>query len=286
MNVAIASGKGGTGKTTVAVHLALALVRRGEHARYLDCDVEEPNGHIFLKPRIMSSEAVNLLIPHVDETACVACSRCGEVCEFHAIVSFRTTPLVFPELCHGCGGCARVCPAGAIVEVPSSIGVVDVGHGHGIDFVRGTLNVGHPMSPPVIRAVKQHATRDAINVIDCPPGTSCPVVTAVRGCDYVILVTEPTPFGHHDLLIAIETVRELGCPFGVVINRCDIGDDRVLRTCCEQGIDVLLEIPENRRIAEATSRGELAGEVIADLAQSFDVLAERVSSFCGLEGAG
>jgi len=283
MNVAIASGKGGTGKTTVAVHLALALARRGVRARYLDCDVEEPNGHIFLKPQIVSSEAVSLLVPSVDEAACTACGRCGEVCEFHAIVSFRTAPLVFPELCHGCGGCARACPTGAIVETASRIGVVEVGHGSGIDVVQGTLDVGRPTSPPVIRAVKRHVSDDAVNVLDCPPGTSCPVVTAVRGSDYVVLVTEPTPFGHHDLLIAIETVRELGCPFGVVVNRSDIGDDRALRTCRDEKIEVLLEIPEDRRIAEAYSRGELAGAEIPELARSFDAFAERLLSLGGLE---
>lgn len=251
--IAIASGKGGTGKTTLAV--ALALSAPGP-VQLLDCDVEEPNCHIFLRSHVARRESVGIPVPFVDEAKCTGCGECGAFCQWHAIVSLKTKPLVFPELCHGCGGCARVCPAGAIEEVEREIGVVEVGSRGGVRFVQGRLGVGHPMSPPLIRAVKGRALRDRTTVIDCPPGTSCPVITAVRGSDYVLLVTEPTPFGLHDLTLAVETVRRLGLPFGVIVNRASAGDDGVDRYCAAEGIGVLLRIPDERRIAEAYSRGE------------------------------
>ena len=251
--IAVASGKGGTGKTTVAVALALSAPRP---VALLDCDVEEPNCHIFLKPHIRRRESVGIPVPVVDEAKCTACGECGRICQYSAIVSLKTRPLVFPELCHGCGGCAKVCPTGAIREVEQEIGVVEVGAQDGVAFAQGRLNVGHPMSPPLIRAVKRHALGDGTTIIDCPPGTSCPVIAAVRRSDFVLLVTEPTPFGLHDLRLAVETVRELDLPFGVIINRADAGDDRVDRFCAAEGIPILLRIPDDRCIAEAYSRGE------------------------------
>lgn len=259
MKIAIASGKGGTGKTTVAV--ALALSAPGP-VRLLDCDVEEPNCHIFLKPEIQRSESVGILVPSVDEAKCNSCGECGKICQYHAIVSLKTKPLVFPELCHGCGGCAKVCPTGAIKEVEREIGVVEEGTRNGVAFVQGRLNIGHPMSPPLIRAVKRRATDDCLNIIDCPPGTSCPVIAAVKDSDFVLLVTEPTPFGLHDLKLAVETVRELRLPFGVIINRSTIGDKRVAKYCYDQGIRILMYISEDRRIAEAYSRGEVITEAL------------------------
>jgi MinD superfamily P-loop ATPase len=184
------------------------------------------------------------------------------MCQYHAIVCLETEPLVFSELCHGCGGCAKVCPTGAITEVPCEIGTVRTGAHNGIDFIQGQLKVGQPMSPPVIRAVKKHAADDSLNIIDCPPGTACPVVTAVKDSDLVILVTEPTPFGLHDLKLAVDMVRELKIPFGVVVNRVGAGDDRVHAFCREQEIPILLEIPDDRRIAETYSRGELMVEAL------------------------
>ena len=251
--IAVASGKGGTGKTTVAV--ALALSAPGP-VQLLDCDVEEPNCHIFLRPEVRGRESVGIPVPQVDEAKCTACGECSALCQYHAIVSLKTAPLVFPELCHGCGGCARVCTAGAIEEVEHPIGTVEVGARDDVRFVQGRLGVGQPMSPPLIRAVKRRAEVGRTTIIDCPPGTSCPVVTAVRGSDFVLLVTEPTPFGLHDLVLAVETVRRLGLPFGVVLNRADAGDGRVDAYCAAEGIPVLLRIPDERRIAEAYSRGE------------------------------
>jgi len=272
--IAVASGKGGTGKTTVAVALALSAERP---VRFLDCDVEEPNAHIFLKPQIRRSESVGIPIPSVDEAKCNACGECGRICQYHAIVSLKTKPLVFPELCHGCGGCAKVCPTGAITEVDREIGVVEVGTCDGIGFAQGRLNIGHPMSPPLIRAVKKHASDEGLTVIDCPPGTSCPVIAAVRGTDFVLLVTEPTPFGLHDLKLAVETVRELGLRFGVVINRADIGDGRVSDFCRTEDIPILLEIPEDRRIAEAYSRGESILNTLSSIRPAFAALCAEVT---------
>jgi MinD superfamily P-loop ATPase len=253
LTIAVASGKGGTGKTTLAVALALSAP---PPVRLLDCDVEEPNCHIFIGPAIQKRETVSISVPSVDGEKCSSCGECGRICQYSAIISLKTKPLVFPELCHGCGGCAKVCPRDAITEVGREIGVVEVGARDGVQFVQGRLNVGHPMSPPLIRAVKKHLSPEGLNVIDCPPGTSCPVVASVKGSDFVVLVTEPTPFGLHDLKIAVETVRQLGIPFGVVINRADAGDDRVRDYCKREGISVLLELPEDRRVAEAYSRGE------------------------------
>jgi MinD superfamily P-loop ATPase len=253
MILAIASGKGGTGKTTVAV--ALALSAPGP-VKLLDCDVEEPNCHIFLRPNIDRRESVGIPIPVIDESKCTACGECSKICQYHAIVSLKTKPLVFPELCHGCGGCAKVCPTGAITEIEREIGVVETGSSDGVAFVQGELNVGEAMSPPLIRAVKRHSRNGGLTIIDCPPGTSCPVIAAVRGSDYVLLVTEPTPFGLHDLKLAVGTVRQLGLPFGVVLNRVGSGDGRVDEYCRTESIPILLRIPDVRSIAEAYSRGE------------------------------
>lgn len=273
MIVTIASGKGGTGKTTVAVNLA--AVTAGP-VTYVDCDVEEPNGHIFLKPIIETSNAVGIPVPFVDTQKCTGCGRCAEVCRYNAIACVKDKVLVFAELCHGCGGCTLACPAHAISEADHVIGVVETGHGNGIAFIQGRLNVGVAMSPPLIRAAKGASPSDGTVILDAPPGTSCPVITAVRDSDFVVLVTEPTPFGLHDLKLAVETVRQLEIPFGVVINRCDIGDDRVTEYCRDEHVPILLEIPDDRRIAEAYSRGETAIESVPETRALFIQLDQRI----------
>jgi MinD superfamily P-loop ATPase len=278
VKIAIASGKGGTGKTTVAVNLALvAADGGGREIRLLDCDVEEPNAHIFVEPGISARETVAVPVPRVDESECSACGECGKLCEYSAIVTLGGKPLVFPELCHGCGGCALVCPQEAISEVPREAGCIEIGRAGELDFIGGRLRVGEAMSPPVIRAVKRRGGPGGLVILDAPPGTSCPVIAAIRDCDYVILVTEPTPFGMHDLALAVETVRRLGQRFGVVVNRSDIGDDRALRYCAEQGIEVLAEIPDDRRIAEAYSRGEPMVRALPEYAQLFSGMLESVT---------
>ena len=262
MKIAIASGKGGTGKTTVATNLAYVASRNGRSVAYLDCDVEEPNGHIFLKPRFDSTTPVGTLIPKVDEDKCTHCGKCGEICQYSAIVSAGQAVLVFAELCHGCGGCSLVCPSGAITEVLHETGKVQAGSAGPIAFVHGLLNVGQAMSPPVIKAVKAAAPAADLVIVDVPPGTSCPVIESVRDSDFVLLVTEPTPFGLNDLKLAVEMVRELGLPFAVVINRADVGDRQTHLYCRENGIDTIAEIPDDRKIAEAYSRGEMVCEAI------------------------
>ena len=261
MIIAVASGKGGTGKTTVSVNLAKTF---GAAVQLLDCDVEEPNGHLFLKGTAIREETVTIPVPQVDESLCNGCGECGRLCAYHAIVSFGAKPLVFPDMCHGCGGCAKVCPQNAIREMDRRIGLVETIQAENITLVQGRLDIGVAMSPPLIRAVKSHLRTDLSAILDAPPGTSCPVITAIRGADLVLLVTEPTPFGLHDLKLAVDMVRELRIPFGVVINRVGIGDDRVHAFCGQEGIPILLEIPDDRRIAEAYSRGELIVEALPE----------------------
>ncbi|GAB6062966.1 nucleotide-binding protein [Deferrisoma palaeochoriense] len=268
MQIAVASGKGGTGKTTVATHLAWAA-SGGAGAALLDCDVEQPNCHLFVRPRISRVEPVTVPVPRVDESRCSSCGTCARVCEFNAIGCFGGTVLVFDHMCHGCGACAALCPEQAIREEPRPIGTVQEGTALGCAFRMGTLNVGEALAPPVIHAVRNGAERADLVVIDAPPGTSCPAMEAVRGADFVILVTEPTPFGLNDLHLAVEMVRALGLPCGVVLNRADRGAPSVRDYCRAQGLALLMELPFDRRVAEAYSRGQLAGEQIPEYGQRF-----------------
>jgi len=263
VRIAVASGKGGTGKTTVATSLALSLALEADGGRppplLLDCDVEAPNAHLFLAPEFTRRTDVSVMIPRVDEDRCTGCGRCSEVCQYHAIAVLGPKVLVFPQLCHGCGSCTRQCPEGALEEIPSPIGVLQAGTAQGgIDFARGVLNVGEPMAGPIIRRLKRWAAQQdgQIVILDCPPGTSCPVVEAVRGASFVLLVTEPTPFGLHDLRLAVRVGRSLGLPMGVIINRDGIGDESVADYCESEGLRVMLRIPFERAIAEGIARGQ------------------------------
>ena len=276
MIIAIASGKGGTGKTTVSANLAYMASHNGRSVAYLDCDVEEPNGHIFLKPVITSSKPVGNLIPMVDEEKCIHCGKCGEICQYSAIVCIGEKVLVYPELCHACGGCSLVCPVEAISEVTREMGQLETGVAGPIRFVQGLLNIGEAMSPPVIKAVKASAPETDLVIVDAPPGTSCPVIESIRGCDFVLLVTEPTPFGLNDLKLAVEMVRALELPFGVVINRADIGDREVQQYCRQNRIKVFAEIRDDRKIAEAYSRGDMICEVLPDYKSIFMELLKEI----------
>lgn len=269
MILAVASGKGGTGKTTVSVNLALT---HEAPVQLLDCDVEEPNVSLFLDGSLDSLEVIMTKAPEVDPSLCDACGECSAFCQYHAIVSLATEPLVFPELCHACGGCALVCPKRAIREIDRRIGDIEFVQCGDIKVVRGQLDVGVAMSPPLIRAVKARANDDDLVIIDAPPGVSCPVIAAINGADYAILVTEPTPFGLNDLTLAVSMIRKIKIPFGVVINRVGIGDQRIHHFCRKQEIPVLLEIPDDRRIAEAYSRGIAAVEAIPDYRSHFQRL--------------
>jgi MinD superfamily P-loop ATPase len=276
MQIAIASGKGGTGKTTVATNLAYVASRTGQTTAYLDCDVEEPNGHIFLKPRIIEERPVWKPVPHVDETKCTHCGTCGKVCQYSAIVCVGRKVLVYPELCHACGGCAMFCPAGAIREADRQIGTLRLGNAGPIRCVGGLLNVGEAMSPPLIREVRHAAPPADLVIVDAPPGTGCPVIASIRGSDYVVLVTEPTPFGLNDLRLAVAMVRELALPFGVLLNRVGIGDDSVEVWCRAEGICLVAEIPDDRTIAEAYSRGQMACRSLSYLHGTLRVLLDHV----------
>jgi len=251
LKIAVASGKGGTGKTSVAVNLALSL----GGVQVLDCDVEEPNAHILLRPEVEETIPVELLVPKIIEDRCDYCGECARFCQYNALFVVGETAMVFPELCHSCGGCSIVCPRDAIVEEPRQIGRVLKGSAGDIDLVYGEINVGEPLSVPVISAVKKHIREGSTVILDAPPGTACPVVETVHGTDFCLLVTEPTPFGLHDLQIAVEVVRELGVPMGVVVNFAGIGDRGVYDFCEKRDIPIMMEIPFDRRIAELYSRG-------------------------------
>ncbi|MGD8238801.1 MAG: ATP-binding protein [Armatimonadota bacterium] len=274
MTISVAAGKGGTGKTLVATSLAAAL--NGQHpddVQLLDCDVEEPNAHILLHPRIAERQPVHILVPQVDEAACTRCGRCAEACQFSAIAVIRDAVLTFPNLCSGCGACSYVCPVDAISEIERNVGALAIGGTtDGILFCEGRVNVGEQRSGPVTKAVKQHIHPGALAIIDAPPGTACPMQESIEGSDYCILVTEPTPFGLSDLRAAVDTCRSLGVPCGIVINRDGVGDAGVEQYCEQEGLPVLLRIPQRREIAEAYSRGET-------LTQAFP---ERVGLFCGM----
>lgn len=278
MKIAIASGKGGTGKTTIATSLAHLAATDGRRVAYLDCDVEEPNGHLFLKPQILREEPINKLIPVVDPDHCTHCGLCSQACRFGAIACVGQQTLIFTELCHSCGGCLLACPEEAICEVPKPIGLLRTGVSGTVQFVEGVLTVGEAMSPPAIRAVKDAAPDAELTILDCPPGTSCPVVESVRGCDLLLLVTEPTPFGLNDLKLAVEMARALKLRFGVAINRADRGDREVWSYCRRQRIDILAEIPNDRAVAEAYSRGEIVAESVPHVAKCIRSLLETLQS--------
>jgi MinD superfamily P-loop ATPase len=275
MIISIASGKGGTGKTTVATNMAVSV---GSNVQVLDCDVEEPNVHLFLHPTIEEVQTITTPVPEVDMEKCTLCGKCGEICQFKAIVVIGETVLPFHEMCHSCGGCMEVCPEKAITEVGRELGVIERGHRNGIGFVHGKLRVGEAMSPPLIRKVREYARPGALTIIDAPPGTSCPVIASMKGADFVLLVTEPTPFGLYDLKLAVGAVRILGIPCGLVINRSDMGDDQVRVYAQEEGIPILMEIPFDRGIAETYSRGEMIVEAMPEWKEKFLDLYHRIEN--------
>ncbi|MDD5454140.1 MAG: ATP-binding protein [Candidatus Ratteibacteria bacterium] len=252
MIIAVASGKGGTGKTLVATGLALSLK---DNVQFFDCDVEEPNASIFLKPKIEKKEIVYLPKPIVEPSHCTGCGKCAEVCQYNAIAVVKGKVLIFNELCHSCGACSLACPEKAIFEVDSEKGVLEGGRSNDIEFWQGSLKVGEAAPTPLIKALKKKVDNKKTVIIDSSPGTSCPMVEAVKDADFVILVTEPTPFGLNDLTLAIEVVRQLKIPFGVIINRCDKGDEKVELYCQENKIPILIRIPFDRKIAELYSKG-------------------------------
>jgi len=275
MIISVASGKGGTGKTTVACNLARSI----KNVQLLDCDVEEPNAHILLHPKIQEIEPVKVLIPKVQEEKCTHCGVCANFCEYNALFVSKEKVLFFSELCHSCGGCSLVCPSNAITEVEREIGKVVKGITDDIELVYGELQVGEPLAVPIIKDVKKRVKRDRNVILDAPPGTACPVVATVYGSDFCILVTEPTPFGLHDLEITVQVVRELKIPMGVVVNTAGLGNDDVYEFCKREKIPILLEISYDRRIAELYSQGILFVEEMVEWKDRFLELFDKIARY-------
>jgi MinD superfamily P-loop ATPase len=283
MIISVASGKGGTGKTTVATNLALSI--RGT-IQLLDCDVEEPNAHLFMNPVIKRRIKANVPIPEVDESKCTYCGRCQEVCAYNAIAvitkseDINGSVLIFDHLCHSCSACMLLCPENAISEIDKEIGIIEVGDCGDIQFIHGKLNIGEIASPNLIRQVKEYINPARTTIIDAPPGTSCPVIASVNGSDFCILVTEPTPFGLNDLSLAVEVLNKLGIPSGVVINRSDIGDEKVSLFCKENNIPILMEIPFDRQVASLYSKGIPIVKKNRDYANKFQDMFDQIKDIC------
>ncbi len=283
MVISIASGKGGTGKTLVSTNLASVL---NSKVIFLDCDVEEPNSHIFIKPQFYSKGKVTIPIPKIDTEKCDFCGRCVESCVYNALAIVEKKVLSFPQLCHGCGSCSFVCPRGAITEVEKEIGSMENGFKDRLKFSHGKLKIGEVMSPALIRALKRNIPDTAKGalaqgpvtdvIIDAPPGTSCPVIATVKESDFCILVTEPTPFGLNDLVLAVELLREISIPFAVIVNRCDIGDDSVKDYCAKEGVKILMQIPFQREIAQAYSQGKLFTELFPEYRDRFNQVYDKI----------
>ncbi|EKE00914.1 MAG: cobyrinic acid ac-diamide synthase [uncultured bacterium] len=278
MIITVASGKGGTGKTTVAVSLALSVEK---NVQLLDSDVEEPNTHIFIKPKISQKEDVSIKVPQVDLEKCTFCGKCSSVCAFNAIAVVPGTVNIFSELCHSCGACKYFCPNEAISEIDKPIGLIEIGKKNEMEFIQGELNVGQAMPTPIIKALKKYIDRDKHTIIDAPPGTSCSMVHSVINSDYCILVTEPTPFGLNDLKLAVEVLIKLKIPFGVIINRCDIGNNAVEKYCQDQDIEILMKIPFSRKIAEGYSSGESLIETLPEYKAAFQKLFTKINGGYG-----
>lgn len=270
MKIAVLSGKGGTGKTTVSASLVSSLT----NCQYIDCDVEEPNGAIFLNPDIFESMPVKVQVPKVDESKCDGCGYCGKACQFNALAVVKGKVLVFPEICHHCGACVIACPRGAIYEVEREIGVIEANESG--TFMQGKLNIGEPISIPIIRELKKHMKKDMPVILDCSPGASCTVVQSIEGCDYCLLVTEPTPFGLHDLKIAVELVSKMGIPCGVVVNKASQTNKSIHKFCQEEGIEILMEIPFSQEIAKGYSKGVLPVSDNPKWQQKFSELYQKV----------
>jgi MinD superfamily P-loop ATPase len=273
MIVSIASGKGGTGKTTVATNLARSV---DAPIQLLDCDVEAPNAHLFINPSFEGLQTVYLPVPEVDEDRCTYCGKCAEICQFKAIAVVAQNILIFDELCHSCGGCWEICPESAISEGRRELGIIEKGQSNGIEFIHGRLRVGEAMSPPLIKQVRAYQDSQKLTIIDAPPGTSCPVIAAMKESDFVLLVTEPTPFGLHDLKLAVGAVEILQIPSGLVINRSDLGDDAVKKFARQKGLPILMEIPFDRQIAAAYSKGEMLVDVMPQWKEKFLELHDKI----------
>lgn len=278
MKVVIASGKGGTGKSTVSVNVARLLSEKVGGVALLDCDVEEPNDHLFLHPQWNHTEPVCISSPEIDYRKCQWCGQCVRTCEFNAMAMAGNRILVFEELCHGCNACKISCPHGAINSVEREIGVLEAALREPLSFIHGRSRVGSAMSPALIRRVKQYADEKAfaVQIIDSPPGTSCPFINTVYGADYVILVAEPTPFGFYDLKLATDVVRQMNIPFGVVINKSNEHDALIETWAKENNIRIISKIPEDMKIAQSYSGGEIIAEALPETVPYFSPIVDLI----------
>lgn len=272
MILTVASGKGGTGKTTVSVNLAVLASRGDKPVHFCDCDVEEPNAHLFLHPEFDEKKQITLPLPIVDQDLCSHCGKCAEICEFNAIISLPKKTIVFDDLCHACSGCWLVCPEKAIAQGERIIGETETGMAGKLRFTHGRLRIGETQVPPLVEAVNKTVNTDHLVIRDAPPGVTCPAVATLHGSDFVLLVTEPTPFGLSDLMVAVELVRDLNLPCAVLVNRHGSGDDRVDAYCHEEGLYLLPGLPFRRDVAESISRGELIIDKIPEMKTAFEEL--------------
>lgn len=272
MIIAVASGKGGTGKTSVAVNIALSI----GNVQLIDCDVEEPNSHLLLHPKECKSETVYTLIPKINLDKCTHCGDCARFCQYNALFTFKQEILVFSDLCHSCGGCEIVCPQKAISYEKYPIGTINSTLLDNLILVYGELSIGKPMAVPIIRSLKKMTDSTKTVILDSPPGTSCPFVETIKHSDFCVLVTEPTPFGLHDLKIAVEVLRKIKIPFGIIINRAGIGDEKVYDYCAQQSIPILLEIPYDRKIAELYSKGIPFSLEMPEWPEKFRILYSKI----------
>lgn len=270
MIIAVLSGKGGTGKTTVSASLSAVI----HPSQYVDCDVEEPNGYIFLKPEFSQSIPVKVEIPCVDDAICTGCGACAKACQFNALAVIKGKVLVFPEICHHCGACFIACKPGALFAEERTVGVIEMNRDN--TFVQGKLNIGEPVAVPVIRKLKEYLRKDIPVILDCSPGASCTVVASLEDSDYCLLVTEPTPFGLHDLKIAVSLVRKLSKPFGIVINKALDNNSLIKDFCEDEGIEILMEIPYSKEIAISYSGGVLPVKENSEWAEKFTRLFYRI----------
>ncbi len=276
MLVTIASGKGGTGKTTVAVNLAVAAAAAGLPVTLLDCDAEDPDCHIFLRPEDLTLEPFAVEVPAFARDLCDFCGRCGEVCRFNAVAALKDDVLIFPEVCHSCGGCWEVCPRGALKPAPRVVGEIRRGSARGVAFVEGRLTVGERTPVPIIREVKRRAAKDGLTIADAPPGTACPMVAAARGSDVVLLVTEPTPFGLYDLKLAAAVARELGLSRAVFVNRAGEGEEELRAYCAAEGLEIWGTLADDRRVAELYAGAGLIVDELPRYRRVFEDLLARL----------